>query len=385
LNIVWVGVNDTSGAVNNSEHIAFTVDTIAPNITIHSPTATTYTSASTIFNLTLDETGSCMYSLDAGITNNSMLSADNKNFYKIATLSDAVYTVNYYCNDSAGNKNNTESVSFTVDVPDAVTPSTGGGGGGSSASLPPVEFSLDEEEYEITLSTEESGRKVIGINNDGNVKKTFSLKVSCIREDIIVLKENEITLESGEAGKIEFNVFAPDEPGLYTGKIIVTSGSTQKNILFSINVKSDKSLFDVYLTIPLALKQIKPGENFEAQIDLLQAGIKEKMDVTLNYLIKDFEGNVYIAESESIMVYDQKSVTREFVSENLDVGDYVLGVEVIYPGGVAVASSHFLIKEPFSLTKNQYILVGLIVAVLVAFIVMEVIIKRYKKRKDIKK
>ena len=41
-------------------------------------------------------------------------------------------------------------------------------------------------------------------------------------------------------------------------------------------------------------------------------GIKEKMDVTLNYVIKDFEGNIYLQESETIAVFEQSSIAKEF-------------------------------------------------------------------------
>ncbi len=106
-------------------------DLVSPLITINSPTATTYTDSSILFNLTLDENGYCEFSLDDGITNYTMSSIDDKTWNSTQSLSDNSYTVDFYCNDSLGNVNYSESLSFTVSVPaQQVLTSSGGGGGG---------------------------------------------------------------------------------------------------------------------------------------------------------------------------------------------------------------------------------------------------------------
>jgi subtilisin family serine protease len=76
-----------------------------------------------IFNITLNENGSCLYSLNYGINNFTMSSVDNQNFNatNATLLQDNSYNVSFYCNDSAGNRNNSIRT-FKIDlIPPNVT------------------------------------------------------------------------------------------------------------------------------------------------------------------------------------------------------------------------------------------------------------------------
>ncbi|MFC1682451.1 LamG-like jellyroll fold domain-containing protein, partial [Nanoarchaeota archaeon] len=186
--------------------------------------------------------------------------------------------------------------------------SSGGGDGGAVIPKPKdVRFELNIESYETTIVLGKVEFSEIEILNKENSEKSFDIRVEII-DDIILFEEYSVNLPPRGIMKSEFKVLAPKEPGIYTGKIIVSSGNTKKEILTVINVKTEKSLFDITITIPKSMKTIKINENLDAQIDLLQMGIKEKMDVTLKYIIKDFSGNVILSESETIAVTDQKSL-----------------------------------------------------------------------------
>ena len=124
------------------------------------------------------------------------------------------------------------------------------------------------------------------------------------------------------------------------------------------------------------------GNNLKAQINLLQLGIKEEVNVTLNYLIKDFSGKTYLTESETITVYRQKSLSKEFYTKDIPSGNYVLGVELIYPDGVAVASSQFKIKEKLKIGKKELILISLIFVLIFIAIAIYLATKRYKRKME---
>ena len=98
-----------------------TLDTIPPNVTILSPENITYSVP--IINFTIkaeDETklDSCWVTVDDGITNNSMFNTtSNPNYYNYSApfvYSAGGYLAEFYCNDSMGNVNDTESISFGV-------------------------------------------------------------------------------------------------------------------------------------------------------------------------------------------------------------------------------------------------------------------------------
>ena len=108
-------------------------------------------------------------------------------------------------------------------------------------------------------------------------------------------------------------------------------------------------------------------------------GLLEEIDVTLNYIIKDFSGNLLLTESETIAVYDQKVLQKEFETSSLPLGDYVLGVELIYPDGVAVASSQFKVQEKFRISNENLAMAILIFVMISIVIIISLAIKRYKR------
>jgi hypothetical protein len=196
----------------------------------------------------------------------------------------------------------------------------------------------------------------------------------------VQVSDNFLTVNSGETKNIGLTLFAPNRTGIYPGKIIIKSGTTTKEINVIITVKTEKSLFDVGIIIPSNFNVLGIGNNLVVQINLLQAGIKEKMDVTLNYAVKDFGGETYLTESETIAVFDELSFDKTFDTSDLPSGNYVLGVELMYPDGVAVASSQFSVKGNSTFNSELIILWSALVMVIVVFVVMFVLVERHKKK-----
>ena len=181
-----VYANDSAGNLNDTVNVTFSVDTTVPSVTIVSPTATTYTTASLVFNVSLNENGSVRYSLTGGLVNYSMSgNASGTGFNATnASIANGNYVFWAYANDTLGNTNYTTNVSFTVTVStDSGGSNNGGGGGGggggsgggspsnkSNASegasgsppqvlAPPMEagdsrtFEVGGEEHEVTVSS----------------------------------------------------------------------------------------------------------------------------------------------------------------------------------------------------------------------------------------
>ena len=260
---------------------------------------------------------------------------------------------------------------------------SGGGGGGSTRTINKTSmFDLDKEFYEEILVIGQVGLGSIEITNRDSITNKFILSLESL-DNIITLKNKEINIGAGNKSFVEFAIFTPKTPGIYTGKIIIESQGIKKEVLVIFNVKSDKSLFDVSLTTGNDFKILKKGMNvIPVQINLLQAGIKEKMDVTLNYIIKDFKGNNYSMESETIEVYGQKSFNKTISIKTLNPGDYIVGVELIYLGGVAVSSTQFKIIESSNLYNNLFLLIRvfLFLAIIVIIIIL-IILTRSKNVK----
>jgi len=177
---------------------------------------------------------------------------------------------------------------------------------------------------------------------------------------------------------------APDETGIYAGKIILNSQNLEKEILTTLNVQSKNTLFDMIVTIPE--KEILNGRTLMAQFNLLPVGEKG-VDVTIKYLIKDFQGRVFFENSETFYVDSEKSFIKEFDTDNLVTGDYVLGAEMTYIGGVAVASTQFEIVESntFPVTDIKFFIFTGISLLIILIIIGFLIYRKIKIQKNIKK
>ncbi len=339
-------------------------------------------SATNRFNGTIDEVAIFSRELSSDEILAAYNASANPYSNNFIDLTNGTYTFKLYSQDENGQVASTEtrSVIWTPQTITSVSESSSSSGGGSGGIpiTPPAEFSLDQESIEMTLVVNRLEFNTLKISNDGDSNETFSLSVEEL-EDLIVFEEDTLAINPGESRNVEFEVTAPREPGIYTGKILVISGSKTEEILVVINVKTEKSLFDITIIIPQVMKSMNPGSDLEAQITLLEMGLLEEIDVTLNYIIKDFSGNLLLTESETIAVYDQKVLQKEFETSSLPLGDYVLGVELIYPDGVAVASSQFKVQEKFRISNENLAMAILIFVMIFIVIIISLAIKRYKR------
>ena len=112
-----VYINDTGGN-ENSTFVTFSKDTAYPSVTINSPLNQTYNTDSILFNITATDGGgisSCWYSLNSGVDNNSMTNLGNEYTDANSSMNQDSHIVNFYCNDSFNNINNSEVEYFFVD------------------------------------------------------------------------------------------------------------------------------------------------------------------------------------------------------------------------------------------------------------------------------
>ena len=226
--------------------------------------------------------------------------------------------------------------------------------------------------------------KKIELYNSG--KADLDLTVSVIGlDDIIGLYAEDLSfiLKSNERRTIEIKIIAPGKPGVYTGKLVIGD----KEVLITINVNTKELLFDAGIVIPDEFKTINAGDKLESQVTIIPMGEEPRVDTTLNYVIKDFEGRTFLSESETMLVDSQKTFKKEFSTQNLITGNYILGLELIYPNGVATSTSHFEIKaeEDKKYPSYNILLFGILGFLLLSISALILIIKRYKSMKRFKR
>lgn len=370
-----------SGRAGNQGTISLFVEGVdgeAPSVNITYPLdGETYTSHRTELNYTVSDNfglSACWYSLNSGATNVSITCGNNASGI---TSSEGSNTWIVYANDTSGNENSssvTFSVSSSVSPPAGTGSGGGGGGGGGLPTLASPRFEVSPEELNIFVVSGETGEGEIFVKNLHNSDISVDIELTGIGE-FTSLNTNRIYLEKGVSKSVLVFV-SPDEQGVYAGKIIFKSANTLKEVLVLVNVRSGQALFDVSLTIPERYKKIFSGEGLKAFVSLLQVGPAAEVDVIANYIIKDFFGNTLLEEKETFRVYEKKDLGKEFSRLDLPSGDYVMAVEVTYPGGFAVSSAHF---EVGSRINRTLVFAGVIV--LISAIVIGWSILRYKKSK----
>ena len=118
------------------------------------------------------------------------------------------------------------------------------------------------------------------------------------------------------------------------------------------------------------------------QVTLIPMGEKERMDVTLNYVIKDYRGKTYLTKTETLLIDDKVEFKRNFATGALPLGKYIVGLELVYPNGVAPSSAHFEVTEKIPMSffgKIVFFLIILIIIILILLII--ILIKRERDKK----
>lgn len=283
-----------------------------------------------------------------------------------------------------------------VETPIDSTPvaTSGGGGGGGSGSVASVtgDFSISEDSLVVRSVVGDLRTRRFIVKNSGKNLLPVSLSVEGMDvedeggniksfDKVVVLSDDSFILGVGEEKEIELKIIVPDSLGVHTGKIIVNSN---KEILITINTQSKETIFDISST--LLEDNLVSGEKFKTQIYLLPVGEKG-VDVTLKYSIRDYAGKIYYEESGTFYVDKEMSFTKEFSTDDLLDGNYVLAVEMVYIGGFASASSQFKISQTFEygdfFQRNIYLilLVFGIIFVFVFVLIKLIQIRKYKKLK----
>lgn len=146
-----------SGWVNNSINGT-------PQIFIGSPVNTTYVVSSIPFNLTSNEYVTCNYSITSGSTNFTMTANATNTFLNATNSSvpDGTHTARYYCVDHAGNLNNSQSVTFSIQT---VTPNI--------TVISPVSGSIVADVTPLVNITLAASATSLRYNIDGGTNQTI--------------------------------------------------------------------------------------------------------------------------------------------------------------------------------------------------------------------
>jgi len=252
-----------------------------------------------------------------------------------------------------------------------IVPPPGGGGGG-------LTFTISLDEIIISLKQGEIKTEEIKIKNERNTKISFS--VTSDMGELVKISEESFELEPKEEKIIFIDFIAKEDtiPELYLGNLFIESGGIKKRVAITIEIESKEALFDVRLNIPEKYLKVYPGEELNSEIEIFNIVETGKVNVTIEYLIKDEQNREIISEEDTLMVENQISFVKIIkIPENIEPGRYILYTRVIYNEKVASASAWFSVKKRF--ITQVYIILGILI--LIIFIILSKIrkVKKYKK------
>ena len=272
------------------------------------------------------------------------------------------------CDD--GNVVSGDGCSATCTIEAVITPPDDGGGGVTTISI-----SLDPTEFNINLAVNTNLERTIHVTN----LRSSSITVTVSQQNLgnmVILDETSLTLGPGETRDLKVIFVALSETGIFTGKIVIGG----KVVSVSLNVKTRLLLFDSNIAVLNEDYKVPQGNKLRTIVTLIPMGDKERLDVQLNYVVKDYAGKTYLTRSETVFVEDQVNFKRNFDTGMLPLGTYIVGLELVYSGGVAPSSAHFEVIEklpmPFGILAFYLIAAVLIVLILIILILIN------KKRKE---
>mgnify|MGYP000055443086 CR=1 FL=1 len=273
------------------------------------------------------------------------------------------------CDD--GNTDSGDGCSSTCQT-EAAPPSDGGGG-----VITPANIAVSPTEFNINLAINTNTERIIRVTNLG----TSTVTVGVSQQDLagmIILGNFSLTIAPGETVDLDVVFVALSETGIFTGKIFIGG----KEVLVAINVKTKLLLFDSNIVVLNENFEVPQGAELRTLVTLIPLGDPERLDVTLNFVIKDYRNKVYLTKSETILVEEQTRLNRNFDTGILPLGDYVVGLELVYPNGVAPSSAHFKVTPPISIFGRIVLFLAFLILILAILILIVLIWRRRKKKEE---
>ncbi len=243
----------------------------------------------------------------------------------------------------------------------------GGGGGGGGAGV--SQITVTPNNVTLNLAVNTNKEQVFVVENTGDTIFNITVFQNNLDGKIIV-SETSFTLSPGETKDLVVTFVASSETGIFSGTLNIGG----ELILVTLNVKTKLLLFDSNIVVLNDDYIVPRGSKLKTSVTLIPMGDKERLDVTLNYVIKDFDGRDYLTRSETVLVEEQVNFQRNFDTGILPIGQYVVGLELIYPNGVAPSSAQFEIIAMKETTFFGKVVLYLIYAILIILVLIIIFI-----------
>jgi hypothetical protein len=153
----------------------------------------------------------------------------------------------------------------------------------------------------------------------------------------------------------------------------------------------NNSFFDIFITIPQNYEKVEPNTELLTNVKLINLGGAGRVDVLMNYEIKDLNDKTILTKKETVAVETQANFVRTFdIPQDTLPGKYKVYVKLVYADGkeAAAEASFEIVKAENQKTKDYFIYGSLAVIILAILIYLsiksKVIIERVKMKLQIR-
>ncbi|GAH64433.1 unnamed protein product, partial [marine sediment metagenome] len=115
---------------------------------------------------------------------------------------------------------------------------------GNGVAPPVANIALNPTEFNIDMEINTNVKRVIKVTNLGTSTITIGVSQSNL-DNKVILGNTSLTISAGQTVELDVIFVAPEEPGIYTGKIIIGG----KVVLVTLNVKTRLLLFDSNIVV----------------------------------------------------------------------------------------------------------------------------------------
>ena len=288
-------VNDSLGNINNTATRNITLDTVNPQVNITAPVSTIFTVDNYAIDIRLNESGNCNYSVDNGVTNNTLTANSSSTGFTgmRSSVSNGNYKLSAYCSDLAGNRNNTMNVSFNVSV--TASPSSSGGGGGGGAGTTAV-TTTTAQTYQATETQIEKGY-------------TTELK----KDDKLKFETRNV-----ESGNLDLHTVTISSIGSNSVNLIITSDPINLTLVIgesrNLNLSS-ANYYDLF---------VKLENIISSKANITIKSIKEEIPKPVNQTAGKLEGETCINCGETEDKKEKKNTYWYYIISAVILGAAVL-------------------------------------------------------------
>lgn len=207
-----------------------------------------------------------------------------------------------------------------------------------------------------------------------NTGKARSFKISQFsEEDFIVITESNFYLQQDESKTIETVLDSSKlNAGVYTGKILIETDTFQE-IPVILEVESANALFDSLVDVKAISEEGK--REIEAKIKIVNLR-SITGEVSLEYYVKNLDGEVLLYDSQSLSVSNQAEITKMYALEATMGEDYIFSAYTREGNSTGTSSALFSFqdeKEPYFSGKSEkyylIIIFGIVAALALAFVI----------------